>query len=730
MGFINSLFLWGGLAAAGIALPIIIHLLRRYQHIRWGAMALLQRVLQKHKRRVQTEDLIVLILRCAALALLALALLRPTILSRAGAYLLGDQRVGIVMAIDASFSMGHGEIRTRFKDACEATQSVLSTMKSGDRLTLVLLGQNVRILLRKAGYDAQRLEEILSQTSPFPEPLNTDVCVEQLQELMEELDTPLRECFIVSDTQVTTWKSLSDKTKSVLNSLTNSEDGNRTALIQVSPAHTENIAITRLEFAGGTLRINRSARYVVEVANHGVQPRPHVHIRLELNGETLDTQSIPILRPGERQLVAFDIPFVKAGHHRLKAVIGSDAALVVDNSRFAVAEISETTRVLCVDGGGDALQPEQSDAWFLQKAIRLKGSKAAGLQLSTISEANMPEHDFDNEEIIILANIHQIPNETARSIRQAVHHGANLIVIPGDRTDLTHLNLSLGTEDGLLPAELLETQYLKEEEGLTIDTSTGHPLALAVQRLPQDLATGVRFWGYVKIRLLPDARTVMKLSDGTPLVTEKVVRNGRVILFGSSADRAWNDLVLSPLYPIWIHQLLSYLSRSDATTFLVGRQIRLLAESESMQSIRRLDTPSGETRIGKLEKDDDRTSIDFGLADSPGFYKAELLTGSETTFAANVEPGESDVKTLDLDALQASLDGTGVTVLPATSGIGQAIREQRIGYEFWKTLLILGLIAFVAQAWLSDRFSKRMTTQQESITQPPSPSSTPIQSSA
>ncbi|MDP6502620.1 MAG: BatA domain-containing protein [Planctomycetota bacterium] len=713
MGFINSPLLWGGFAAAGIALPIIIHLLRKFQVIRWGAMALLQRVLQKHKRRVQTEDLIVLILRCVALALLALALLRPTILSRAGAFLMGDQRVGIVMAVDASYSMGHGEIRSRFRDACEAAKSVLSTMKSGDRLTLVLLGQNVRLLLRKAGYDAQRVEEILAEASYLPEPLNPDVCFEQLQELMAELDTPLRECYIVSDAQVTTWKSLSDKTRSVLNASSQSGEGSRTLLIRVEPAHSENLAITRLEFAGGALRTNGSARYVVEIANHGAQPRPQVPIQFDLNGQTLDTQTVPLVRPGERQVVSFDIPFDRAGQHRLKATIGSDAALLTDNERFAVAEISESTRVLCVDGG-DVEQTIQSDSFFLQKAIRLKGGAiSAGLQLSTLSESAFLDYELESDGIIILANIHQLPNETARAIRKAVRRGANLILFPGDRTDLGQINLALGTEEGLLPAEMLEPEFLNEEDGLTLDISTGHPLAMAIQRLPQELAMSVRFWGHIKMRLLPEARTVLKLSDGTPLLVEKKVGTGRVMLFASSIDRLWNDLAISPLYPIWIHQLLSYMSSSDASTFLVGKRIRLPFEQESLQAIRRLETPSGETRIGKIERDAARAHIDFGHANSPGFYEAESIGQSETSFAANVEPLEADVKTLDIESLKEALNGTGLAVLPTTRGIGQAVRQQRIGYEIWKTLLILGLTAFIAQAWLSDHFSKRMTARQD-----------------
>ena len=47
MNFLNSIALWGGLAAAGVAVPIMIHLLHQKYRRRtdWAAMELLRRAL-------------------------------------------------------------------------------------------------------------------------------------------------------------------------------------------------------------------------------------------------------------------------------------------------------------------------------------------------------------------------------------------------------------------------------------------------------------------------------------------------------------------------------------------------------------------------------------------------------------------------------------------------------------------------------------------------------------
>ena len=66
----------GGLA---ILSPIIIHLLnkRRFKIVHWAAMDFLFEADKKNRRRVQLENLLLLLLRCLAMLLLGLILARP-----------------------------------------------------------------------------------------------------------------------------------------------------------------------------------------------------------------------------------------------------------------------------------------------------------------------------------------------------------------------------------------------------------------------------------------------------------------------------------------------------------------------------------------------------------------------------------------------------------------------------------------------------------------------------
>src|SRR5215218_9948498 len=102
-GFVNGALLWG---AALAAVPLIIHLLNRQRHkpMPWAAMRFVLAAYRKTRRRVQMENLLLLLLRMAAVALLAFALARP--FTGRNSPLAGfiESRRDVMLVLDASAS--------------------------------------------------------------------------------------------------------------------------------------------------------------------------------------------------------------------------------------------------------------------------------------------------------------------------------------------------------------------------------------------------------------------------------------------------------------------------------------------------------------------------------------------------------------------------------------------------------------------------------------------------
>src|SRR5437870_4162893 len=128
------LFPWMLLGGLGISVPIAIHLLNRYRFkvVDWGAMELLRKALITRARRVKVEDWLLLALRCLVVLLVALALARPK-LPPSGVSVVGEGRdVGMVIALDASFSMAHRpgtDGKSRFEHATKRVQEIVKTLE-------------------------------------------------------------------------------------------------------------------------------------------------------------------------------------------------------------------------------------------------------------------------------------------------------------------------------------------------------------------------------------------------------------------------------------------------------------------------------------------------------------------------------------------------------------------------------------------------------------------------
>src|SRR6516225_255390 len=104
MGFFNPALLW---FALGGAIPVIIHLLHRqkFKRVRWAAMEFLLAAVKKTQRRLQLENLILLLLRILVMVLLALAVAKPFFHEAPLGALAGNSDTHHIFVIDTSYSM-------------------------------------------------------------------------------------------------------------------------------------------------------------------------------------------------------------------------------------------------------------------------------------------------------------------------------------------------------------------------------------------------------------------------------------------------------------------------------------------------------------------------------------------------------------------------------------------------------------------------------------------------
>src|ERR1700676_1136148 len=135
MAFLAPFLLWGTLAAG---IPVALHLFfrSRYRTVPWAAMKFLLTSIEQTSRRLRFQELLLLLLRCAVLILLALALARPlsTVVRGAGQ---GDA-VDAVFVVDTSFSRGAAAgALSRLGRAKEAALKVIDQLPSHSTVQII-----------------------------------------------------------------------------------------------------------------------------------------------------------------------------------------------------------------------------------------------------------------------------------------------------------------------------------------------------------------------------------------------------------------------------------------------------------------------------------------------------------------------------------------------------------------------------------------------------------------
>src|SRR5690349_20504986 len=121
--FVNSPLLWG---LAVVAAPVIIHLINllRHRRIRWAAMEFLLASQKQHSSWIRIKELLLLLLRMAAVAAVVLIVARPRLDGGLGKAL-GDVTTHHIVLLDDSFSMSdrYGN-RNVFDDAKQAIERI------------------------------------------------------------------------------------------------------------------------------------------------------------------------------------------------------------------------------------------------------------------------------------------------------------------------------------------------------------------------------------------------------------------------------------------------------------------------------------------------------------------------------------------------------------------------------------------------------------------------------
>jgi hypothetical protein len=284
-----------------------------------------------------------------------------------------------------------------------------------------------------------------------------------------------------------------------------------------------------------------------------------------------------------------------------------------------------------------------------------------------------------------------------------------LIVFLGDRVqpDDYHRKL-LQTSPSILPARLAERRTAPTSEGERLArTDTKHPvLEPLADRLIRDAFFSTRIRAYFRVDA-QDGVTLLSLANGDPLLVEKKVGAGRVLLVATSADRDWSDLPLKTAYVPLVQSMAAHLARAEAGVFdggITAGSAKDFSLSASAGRKLAVGKPDGTTVEIDLIPRGEKLTASFRQNDLAGIYRAASPSSGEPTgqiYAVNPPFLESRLESIGDEELLRKLRPVRADIVPLES-----IEKGGKKLDLALPLVFLIMATLAAEGWLAQRMQE------------------------
>jgi hypothetical protein len=671
MGFFAPWFL-AGLAAVG--LPVYIHLLRRHTTTPRMVSSLMffERGTQSSTRHRRLRYLLLFALRALLLLLLALMFAQPFI--RRSSAAARDKL--LIVAVDDSFSMRAGQ---RLADAKQQALATLATRHSGQRAQVMVLGGELQVLTQ-AIKDDGLLKAAVTGIQPGDSHANFGELGRGVRALAETVHTPI-ELHLFSDMQESNMPA--NFADMVL-------PGN--VMLNLHPVAVKTVPNWDVESVSAPSQLvdTKKARVLVVVAGHGT-PAATRTAELVVNDKVIATKKVDVPADG-RATVAFEGLDVPYGQSRCEVRIdAADGFPADDASRFAVKR-ADPERVLFIHQPGESRSP-------LYFGAALGAAAQASFVLQPIVAEQAADLDPTKYAFVVLSDVASIPSILEHSLVKYVQDGGGVLIAAGTAdSHREHIPV--------FGADVTDGRFYSHAGGSTSVGAMDESFPAV-----KDAAGWPDTKFFYAAQVQPgDARVVAKLADGTPLLLDRQMGQGQVLLFTSGLDNVTNDLPLHPAFVAFVDETARYLSGMErmsgarvVDSFVQLRSPTTTATAGSGTSVEVVG-PDGKRPLSLAEE---ATAQSFKLANA-GFYQVRFASGRDALIAVNPDARESDLQLIPADVLKLwSGSNTNEGTPAQTAGAAEATKSV---YGLWWWVMLLILAAALAESVVASRY---LGTQRE-----------------
>ncbi|MEX0712220.1 MAG: BatA domain-containing protein [Pirellulales bacterium] len=706
MDFVNPALLAGAAAAAA---PIILHLVMRQQprHLEFPALRFIQVRQDANRRRLKLRHLLLLLLRCAAVCLLAAALARPSVKASG---VIGDQEAPVAAALvfDTAPRMDYRhQNQTRLEVARDIGLWLAGQLPPDSQLAVIDSRRGEAAFQVDLGSAQDRIKRL--ETDAVARPLVETL--EQSAELLRKSELERKELYVFTDLAQAAWKRQGTST---LAQRLAKLDEMGIYIIDVGVEKPQNFALGEVHLSSEVLPRSRPWTLACEVM--ATQPGARV-----VQAYLVDSEGKP-QKKGEETVeadpqaprpVEFAIGGLETGTHQgYLRLVGSDG-LAADDRRWFTIEVKPPWPVLVV-----APSPSEARADSLTRALAPPGFRRTGQarwDCQVVSPQQLGQQPLESFPAVALVDPPPLSEEMWSKLHVYVQDGGSLAIFLGPSAQPPYNGVG-GQE---LLAGALGIQARFPDGNLHVVTGNEqHPMLARFRPLrgsvPWDAFPVYRHW---QLEPVEQAAAVLNYSNNRPAVLERVVGKGRALTMTTpveardvSDDNRWNRLPVG--FEPWpfvmlMDQMFQYLvgSTDGRLNYAAGETAVLRIASGRQFSTYLVTTPRGDSF--RQSADASEQSIVITGTERPGNYRVRAggaSGGIDRGFSVNIPAEASDLTRLDEQQLKQIWGDADFRLARNREQIDREVNTGRVGRELFGLLIAVVALVLSAEHVLSNRF--------------------------
>lgn len=658
LGFLVPAFL-AGLAA--LAVPIYIHLRHREweKPHRFPSLMFLRRIPIRTARRRRITDWLLLTLRALAVSLLVIAFSRP-FFRKDPAETAATRSRAVVVLLDRSLSMGHREV---WPKALDSANAIVRSLGPADRVAVIRFDEQAEVAQtlttdHAAALAAISTTKVTSRGTRFASGLRA------ARQALAASGQP-GEIVVITDLQ-----------RSGLAGLAGVElpSGTLVRAAPVGASRRANLAVLSADVQRLPAGDRSELLVTASISGKELGAAKTARVTLSVDGRAAGTRDVT-MQPDGVATVSFErIPLASG---RARAVISLDPdALAADDSLRLVILPEVGLRVAMVGTRGSG----PDDLLFTERALGIGREPRFTVERKQV----LDQAALRNTSVVVLFD-----RAPEAALTQWVKDGGGLILAAGSRQSAAG-ELVPGTVSGMV-------ERLGDGGGSFGEVSLDHPVFAPFREGGTAVLGAARFLRYPKISAGEGSQVLARFDDGSPLLVERTLGDGRILLLATPLDNLTGDFPLQPGFLPFIRRLAMYAA---------GHRVTPLWRTTGETGI----VPGGvkdpviATPAGELVRPASDSAPCTVVLEEAGFYQtyASRAAGEPIDIiAVNPPVQESDLTPADPRELMIGVKQSDSTSAVTRENLVASEQESRQG--IWRLLVGVVLVLLVMEAIVANR---------------------------